>query len=103
MNLDVSDSITWLGEGWCENAGEKNKNSLLSLMYNSPSLLCKIACWNFKNCVYFSRNEVVVCLTAPVMLPNSQGAPRNALCQEGLQPWALVGDVRPVRSVMGTE
>lgn len=68
MNLDVSDSITWLGEGCCENAGEKSENSASSHSCSNPSLLCRITCWNLKICVCLVEMGIVVCLTAPVML-----------------------------------
>lgn len=71
MKLDVSNSITWLGEGWHENAGEKSKmQPLLSCVMISPShagLLAGISQFVFCLVVMW----IVVCLIAPVMLTNS--------------------------------
>lgn len=72
MKLDVSDSITWLGEGWCENAGEKSKTQphLTHATIVLPSYAGLLA--GIKKFVFILVEMwIVVCLTAPVMLPSS--------------------------------
>lgn len=106
MKLDVSDSITWLGEGWCENAGEKSKTQPPLTRATIVLPLCRIPSGIKKSVFVLVEMWIVVCLTALAMLPNSWGRQQSCRCSQkchvmgdGLQPWGLVGDVRPVKSV----